>query len=80
VYETQRVKKEKFKFANVFDPHVTQPSQISDNYLDRMDHALISEERLSAVIANAKDISHFSALEKAFAANFRSFSDECRLD
>ena len=41
---------------------------------------MISEDRLSFIMANSKDISHFKEHEQAFSKLFRSFSDECKLD
>lgn len=41
---------------------------------------LIADDRLSQIIANPRDISHFTPSEQSFAKQFRSFSDECKID
>lgn len=41
---------------------------------------MIAEDRLSAIIANSRDISHFTTHEQAFASSFKAFADECKLD
>jgi len=58
------VKKQQYRFVNVFDESVNKPEQIVDTYIAQTEHALISDERLSFVIANPRDISHFSQHEQ----------------
>ena len=65
---------------NVFNSEVTQVDQIVDTYLDQTEHALIVENRLSDIIANSRDISHFTPEEQAFSRCFKAFADECKLD
>ena len=80
VYETTKVKRQQYRFKNVFDAAVRQHDEIVDTYLSQAEKALISDERLSHILANPRDISHFAPNEQAFAQQFRSFSEECKLD
>jgi len=66
--------------VNVFDGGVTRAEQVVDTYLEQAEHALISDDRLSHIIAHSRDISHFSSHEQAFSRAVKSFADECKLD
>lgn len=74
------MKKQQYRFENVFDASVNKPDQIVDTYIAQTEHALIGDERLSYVITNPLDISQFSPHEQAFSKQFRSFADECKLN
>ena len=80
VYETTKAKRQQYRFKNVFDAVVRQHDEIVDTYLSQTEAVLISDDRLSEIIANPRDLPHFKPHEQSFANNFRSFSDECKID